>query len=102
MLDVPNQELLRQMGDNIRSQLDSGAICLASEIQGKASIIIMITKDILDKLNAKQLIQEISPIIQGGGGGRPELAQAGGIKPEKLPDAIKLFRKIVKTVLSKN
>ncbi|MDP7194099.1 MAG: DHHA1 domain-containing protein, partial [Dehalococcoidia bacterium] len=102
LLDVPNQELLRQMGDNIRSQVDSGAICLASEIQGKASIIIMITKDISDKLNAKQLIQEISPIIQGGGGGRPELAQAGGIKPEKLPEAIKLFRKIVKTILSEN
>ena len=102
MLDVPNQELLRQTGDQIKNNIKSGAICLGSNIEGKATLIIMVTKDLTNKINAKELIQSISPIINGGGGGREELAQAGGKNPEKLTEAIKTFEKIVKNILSTN
>ncbi|MBA30690.1 MAG: hypothetical protein CL905_02430 [Dehalococcoidia bacterium] len=102
VLDVPNQELLRQTGDQIKNNIKSGAICLGSNIEGKATLIIMVTKDLTNKINAKELIQSISPIINGGGGGREELAQAGGKNPEKLTEAIKTFEKIVKNILSTN
>ena len=102
VLDVPNQELLRQTGDQIKNNIKSGAICLGSNIEGKATLIIMVTKDLTNKINAKELIQSISPINNGGGGGREELAQAGGKNPEKLTEAIKTFEKIVKNILSTN
>ena len=100
LLNVPNQELLRQIGDNIRSQIESGVICLAAEIQGKASIIIMVTSNLTGKLNAKDLIQQISPIISGGGGGRPSIAQAGGTETKKLPEAMDSLNAIIKKILT--
>jgi len=72
-------------------------VLLASEDKGKANLMIMITDDLLkDKnLNAKTLINEISPLINGGGGGQANFASAGGSNPKGIKDVLEKIKKLI-------
>ncbi|OCC15939.1 Alanyl-tRNA synthetase [Dissulfuribacter thermophilus] len=93
-------KVLRELGDRLRAKLGSGVVVLGSKNQGKALLLVMVTKDLVDKLHAGNIIKELSAVVGGRGGGRPDMAQAGGPNPERLEEALKLAPKTVKEVLS--
>ncbi|MCY6484046.1 alanine--tRNA ligase [Clostridium aestuarii] len=87
---------LRDLADKIKSKMNSGLVVLGSTNGDKVQFIAMATKDALDKgVHCGKIIKEIAKIAGGGGGGRPDMAQAGGKLPEKLNEAIKQAEKIV-------
>ena len=81
---------MRQLADVLRRKASTGlAVLLASATEGKVNLIAALTPDLIARgLNAGQWLKEVAPVVGGGGGGRPDLAQAGGKQPEKIPDAL--------------
>ena len=96
-----DMEELRAMGDMLRDKLGSGVVVLGSVKDGKVSLVCMVTKDLLDRIKAGDIIKETAKIVGGGGGGRPDMAQAGGKDPSKLPEALELVYEIVGRVADK-
>jgi alanyl-tRNA synthetase len=86
VLDSP--KTLREMGDKIRDKLGSGIVVLGGEYQGKAALLAMVTKNLTGTYKAGNIIKEVSALVGGSGGGRPDMAQAGGPNPDKLNDAL--------------
>lgn len=81
---------MRNTADVLRGKANSGAVVLlGSDSEGKALLLCAITDDLKGKVHAGNLIKEIVKLVGGGGGGKPDLAQAGGKEPEKLPEALK-------------
>jgi alanyl-tRNA synthetase len=87
-VDLGDPTALREAADNLRGRLGSGVVCLGGEHKGKASVLVAVTGDLTGKLNAGKLIREVAAVIGGRGGGRPDLAQAGGPDLEKLDAAV--------------
>ncbi len=73
-----DRENLRQMVDVLRQKLGSGVVVLASAEDGKVALITGVTKDLIPKLHAGKIVQELAKMVGGSGGGRPDLAEAGG------------------------
>ena len=82
-----------------RSSLGSGVVVLASEADGKVSLVVSVTKDLTGKVPAGQVVKQIAPIVGGGGGGRPDFAEAGGKDPGKIADLLKESRVVVERML---
>lgn len=80
---------LRQLADQWRQKKLSDILVLATESKGKANLLVAVSDDLAKELKAGDLIKAIAPAINGGGGGRPTLAQAGGKNPAGIPDALK-------------
>jgi hypothetical protein len=72
---------LRGLSDSLRDRLGSGVVVLASENDGKVALVVSVTKDLTSKVQAGRLVKELAPIVGGGGGGRPDFAEAGGKDP---------------------
>lgn len=88
---------LRDLGDSLKEKLGESVIVLASSVDGKVSLMAMAAKEAVEKgAHAGNLIKEIAALVGGGGGGRPNMAQAGGKKPEGIDDAIAKVRDILK------
>ena len=79
---------LRNLADTFRSKLKSGVVVLGSATDGKVTLLTAVTKDLLGRVRADTLIGKLAPIVGGKGGGKPDLAQAGGKDPDKLNEAI--------------
>lgn len=95
LADVDMNEL-RNLGDQMKEKLGSGIIVLASAKEGKVSLLSMVTDDIMKKgAHAGNLIKEIASLVGGGGGGRANMAQAGGKNPEGMEEALKKARKVI-------
>jgi alanyl-tRNA synthetase len=73
-----DRDALRQMVDSLRQKLGSGVVVLASADDGKVALITGVTKDLIPKLHAGKIVQELAKMVGGSGGGRPDLAEAGG------------------------
>lgn len=88
--EVPGQDPagLRTVLDELRTKLGSGVVILGSENEGKAALAIAVSDDLTKRVRAGDLVKRLAPMVGGGGGGRPDMAQAGGKNPEKLPEAI--------------
>jgi alanyl-tRNA synthetase len=86
---------LREMGDGIKDKIKSGIVLVGGEHEGKITLVLMVTKDLCERLRADDLIQGIAEIIGGKGGGNPSLARAGSDKVEQLADALQAIYKIV-------
>ena len=69
---------LRALVDQHRGQIKSGVVVLASPSDGKVSIVVGVTPDLTKKVPAGQVVKQLAPIVGGGGGGRPDFAEAGG------------------------
>lgn len=92
---------MRQLIDQIRQKASPAAILLATR-QGddKVTIVAGISKDLQQKgSSAGNWIRPVAEAVGGGGGGRPDLAQAGGKQPEKLPQALEIARKTIAEML---
>ena len=83
-----NASSMRNLSDNIRGRIKSGVVVLGCHHNEKASLIVSVTKDLTSKLQADRIINELAKIIEGRGGGKPTMAQAGGVKGEKLEEAL--------------
>jgi alanyl-tRNA synthetase len=83
--DVPT---LRETMDKLKDKLKSAAIVLAAVADGKVSLIAGVTSDLTTKVKAGELVNAVAQQVGGKGGGRPDMAQAGGTQPEHLPAAL--------------
>jgi len=89
-IDGLDADGLRAVADTLRNRLGSGIVCVGSVVDGKVNLIAAVTKDLTARFQAGKLIQEVAKAVGGGGGGRPDLAQAGGKDPAKLDAALEL------------
>jgi alanyl-tRNA synthetase len=86
---------MRTMVDDLRNRLGTGVVCLAAAGEGKALLAIGVTKDLTNRLKAGDLIREVAGVVGGGGGGRPDFAQAGGKDPSRIDEALVRFGELV-------
>lgn len=97
-IDNMDMNTLRNLGDKIKDKLNSGVIVLASIAEGKLSFVSMVTKDLVDKgIHAGNIIREVAKATGGGGGGRPDMAQAGGKDINKVDEALSIVPNIIKS-----
>ena len=93
---------LRTLGDELKAKIGEGVVVLASSFEGKVSLVAMATDEAVKKgAHAGNLIKEIAAMVGGGGGGRPNMAQAGGKNPAGIEDAISKALQVVETQISK-
>ncbi len=93
---APDMDNLRSMVDMLRDKLGSGVILLGSAAGEKVNLVAAVTKDLMGRgLHAGNLVKEIAKVVGGGGGGRPDMAQAGGKEPSKLEEAIAKVASVV-------
>ena len=91
---------LRDLGDKVRNKLSTGVVVLFSNVGGKVNLIAMSTKDVLDKgIHCGKIIKEVASIVGGGGGGRPDMAQAGGKNPENIKTALEKTYSVVESLV---
>ncbi|MGM8214203.1 alanine--tRNA ligase [Bacillaceae bacterium W0354] len=102
-VDVKDMNGLRNMVDEIKTNTNSIIILLAMETNGKVQLASGVTNDLIERgFHAGHLIKEAASRCGGGGGGRPDMAQAGGKQPEKIDEALKAVKEYVQTVLTSN
>jgi alanyl-tRNA synthetase len=89
-LDGLNMEELRTAADALKQKLGSAVVILGARAGDKALLVVSVTKDLAGRVPADRLIRDIAPLIGGGGGGRPDFAQAGGKKAEFLDRALEM------------
>jgi alanyl-tRNA synthetase len=90
---------LRGLSDSLRDRLGSGIVVLASENDGKVGLIVSVTKDLTSRIQAGRVVKELAPIVGGGGGGRPDFAEAGGKDPSKIDELIRKAPDVVASLL---
>jgi alanyl-tRNA synthetase len=94
-VDDVDDKALRELADQLRTKLGSGIVVLGAKRGEKAMLLAAVTKDLVDRHKAGDIIKKIAPIVGGGGGGRPEFAQAGGSDPSRLDEAIDKVYEVV-------
>ncbi|WP_027963520.1 alanine--tRNA ligase [Halalkalibacillus halophilus] len=100
-VQVSDMNALRNMVDELKQKMNSGVILLAMESNGKVQLAAGVTKDLMEQgFHAGNLIKEAATKCGGGGGGRPDMAQAGGKQPEKMEDALLSAKDYIEMVLS--
>ncbi|MDQ3220403.1 MAG: DHHA1 domain-containing protein, partial [Acidobacteriota bacterium] len=90
----------RQLSDTLLTRLKSGVVVLGRTDDGKVSIIVRVSNDLTDKIQAGSIIKEIAPIIGGRGGGKSDMAEGGGSEPDKLQEAIEASYGVIDKMLS--
>jgi alanyl-tRNA synthetase len=90
---------LRGLSDSLRDRLGSGVVVLASEHDGKVSLIAAVTKDLTSRVQAGRLVKELAPIVGGGGGGRPDFAEAGGKDAAKIEELLARAPAVLQSLL---
>jgi alanyl-tRNA synthetase len=91
---------LRAAADALRDRLGSGVVVLGAETEGKATLLVAVTKDLEGRLHAGKLVGVLAPHVEGRGGGRPEMAQAGGPKLAGIDDALEAAAGALRAQLS--
>ncbi len=94
-LEADSQKELRDAADKIKDKLRSGIVLVGAKKENKAMLICMVTKDLVDRFKAGDIIRQLSNIVGGKGGGRPDMAQGGGSAPEKLGDALEAVYSLI-------
>ena len=92
---------MRALADQLRDKLKSGVVALGAANDGKVSLLVVVTKDLIARLKAGDLIKEMAAEVGGTGGGRPEMAQAGGKDPAKLDAALEKVFGLVERMLQR-
>jgi alanyl-tRNA synthetase len=87
-LDSADAKTLRETMDQLKARLKSAAIVLGAVSEGKVSLIAGVTPDLTARVKAGELVNHVARQVGGKGGGRPDMAQAGGTEPAKLPEAL--------------
>ena len=94
-LEGADAKEMRSTADDLRNRLGSSVVLLVAESGGKVLLAVGVTKDLVGRFKAGDLIREVAGVVGGGGGGRPDFAQAGGKDPEKIEEAMSRFYELV-------
>jgi alanyl-tRNA synthetase len=94
-VDGLDPEGLRAVADRLRERLGAGVVVVGGAQDGKVNLVAAVTKDLTRRFPAGKIVQEVAKVVGGGGGGRPDLAQAGGKDAAKLDEALALVYEIV-------
>jgi len=86
---------LRDLSDTLRDRMGEGVIVLGADIGGKANLLVAVSKQLSARIKAGDIIKQLAPVVGGSGGGKPELAQAGGSQPEKIGEALTMAGKLL-------
>ena len=92
---VDQPAALRDLADRFKDKIQSGIVVLGSAVGNKAMLIVIVSKDLTDRFHAGEIVKQVAAVVGGSGGGRPDMAQAGGSKPEKLDAALEKVYEIV-------
>ncbi len=87
-IDGLSQPELRNLADSHRQKIRSGVVILGTVSDNKALLVAVVSRDLTQRIKANDIIKKIAPVVGGGGGGRPDFAQAGGGNPENLDEAL--------------
>jgi alanyl-tRNA synthetase len=94
-VDKVDPKGLRELADTLKGRIGSGIIILGCENAGKANLLVAVTRDLTGRFRAGDIIGKLAPVIGGSGGGRPDLAQAGGSLVEKLDEALGMVHALI-------
>jgi len=94
-VQVEDVKGLRDLSDTLRDRMGDGVVVLGANIDGKANLLVAVSKELSAKIKAGDIIKQLAPVVGGSGGGKPELAQAGGSQPEKLGEALLLAARLL-------
>jgi alanyl-tRNA synthetase len=94
-----DRDALRRMVDNLRQKLGSGVVVLASADDGKVALITAVTRDLTPKLHAGKIVQELAKFVGGSGGGRPDMAEAGGKDTSGIEKALSTVYPLLERLL---
>jgi len=95
-----NRDGLRALVDQYRSRIKSGVVILAAASDGRVTVVVGVTADLTKRVPAGQVVKQIAPIVGGGGGGRPDFAEAGGKDPSKIDEMLVAARRVIKQLLT--
>ena len=98
-VDGLDAKQLREISDQLKAKMGSGFIFLASAFENSVTLVGSVSPDLTRRFHAGNIIKEVAPIVDGGGGGRPDFAQAGGKDPSKTDDALARVRELVKAAI---
>jgi alanyl-tRNA synthetase len=94
-IEAGSPKELRESADQLRDRLKSGIIVLGAKSEGKAMLACVVTRDLVGRFKAGDIIRELSKIVGGKGGGRPDMAQGGGNRPEALGEAFQALDRLI-------
>jgi alanyl-tRNA synthetase len=94
-----DKDELRQLADAHRDRIKTGIVVIGSVEEGRVSLVVAVTKDLVPEVHAGQLVKELAPLIGGRGGGRPDFAEAGGTQSDHVPQALAQARKLAESLL---
>ncbi|OPX27278.1 MAG: alanine--tRNA ligase, partial [Candidatus Cloacimonas sp. 4484_143] len=95
---IQNPGMMRQIGDQLRDKLKSGIGVLFADVGGKVSILAIVTKDLTNKYHAGKIIGKVAELVGGKGGGRPDMAMAGGKNADKIDETINKVPEIISSL----
>jgi alanyl-tRNA synthetase len=98
-VDDLDASALRDLADSLKQDLGRGVVVLGAAADDKVQFVVSVTADLAGRVHAGKLVKQLAPIVGGGGGGRPDFAQAGGRQPEKLDDLLAASREAIRQIL---
>jgi alanyl-tRNA synthetase len=98
--DGLDKNALRALADTLRDRERAGVVVLAGDTDGRASIVVSVAADLTRRLQAGRIVKELAPVVGGGGGGRPDFAEAGGKDPSRIDDALEEGRRLIGRLLA--
>jgi alanyl-tRNA synthetase len=90
---------MRQLSDKLLAKINSGVVVLGRTGEGKVSLIVRTSPDLMKRVPAGQIIKELAPMVGGKGGGKPDMAEGGGNQPEKLKEALEASYTVIERLL---
>jgi alanyl-tRNA synthetase len=98
--DNLDRSQLRTLVDNFRNKIGSGVVVIGSVTEGKVALLVGVTKDLTGKIQAGKIVGQVAQKVGGSGGGRPDMAEAGGKNPEALDAALRESYAVVENLLA--
>jgi alanyl-tRNA synthetase len=100
-VDGLEKDALRGLADSLKARIKSGVVVLASAIEDKVAIVVSVTTDLTKKIPAGKIVKQIAPIVGGGGGGRPDFAEAGGRDVGKIDEMLAASEQVVREMVGR-
>jgi alanyl-tRNA synthetase len=95
-----DKDALRGLADSLKARIKTGVVVLASATDGRVQVVVAVTPDLTGRVKAGAIVKEIAPIVGGGGGGRPDFAEAGGNLPEKIDEMLSASETVLARLLT--
>jgi len=97
-IKIKSSKEMRPLGDQMRDKLKDGISVLIADVDNKASILVTVSANLTSKYQAGKIVNQVAVIVGGKGGGRPDMAQAGGKDVTKIDQALQKAREIIAAI----